>query len=328
MWHFIKFYNMSKSVLAALVVLLTISCTQKKEVITVDPAVPEAELNVFVVADAGRNGSYDQTKIGEIMGVYADKLEPEYILNCGDMFHYNGVESVNDPLFISNYENIYKHGELQCKWWGVLGNHEYRGNTEAVIEYTNISRRWNIPARYYTKTMEGANDTDSVCVVFMDTAPMIDKYHIENEYPDARLQDPELQIAWLDSTLNASKAKWKIVVGHHPVYSYSKKSPKETSQMQNRVAGIFKRNNVDISLSGHVHTFQHLKPTDAVTDYFVSPSASLARSPKNGEFTTFAGEGSGFLVLGFNNNYIAVTMINAMGKVVYSYNVEKRDPTN
>lgn len=171
--------------------------------------------------------------------------------------------------------------------------------------------------------MEGANDIDSVCVVFMDTAPMIDKYHVGNEYPDAKMQNPELQVAWIDSTLNATNAKWKIVVGHHPIYSYSKKSPKETEQMQERVAEVFKRNSVDISLSGHVHTFQHLKPTEAVTDYFVAPSASRDRLPMNGEFTTFAGEGSGFLILGFNENHIAVTMINAMGKVVYSYNVEK-----
>ena len=38
----------------------------------------------------------------------------------------------------------------QCPWYGVLGNHEYRGNTQAMMDYSEISRRWNMPDRYYT----------------------------------------------------------------------------------------------------------------------------------------------------------------------------------
>lgn len=320
---------MKRKLLALLMLLSVVGCAPtnvKQEVITVDSALPNAEFTIFMVADAGRNGSYDQTRIGEVMGVYADKLEPEIVLNCGDMFHYNGVQSVDDPLFISNFENIYRHGELHCSWWGVLGNHEYRGNTQAVIDYTNRSRRWNVPERYYSKTFEGiGNGNDSITVVFMDTAPMLDKYHEEpHEYPDVVNQDPQQQVEWIDKTLENSNSKWKIVVGHHPIYSYSKKKPAETAQMQSRVADIFNKNKVDISFSGHVHTFQHLQPLEAYTDYFVAPSASLARAPQTGEFTTFAGEGAGFLVLGVNDDHITVSMINSDGKMVYSYDVAKK----
>lgn len=316
---------MKKQIFAVLLLAITCSCCADREKkIIFDSSIPESEYNVFVVADAGRNGAYDQTRIGQVLGVYADKLEPEYVLNAGDMFHYDGVQSIDDPLFISNFESIYPHGELQCKWWGVLGNHEYRGNTQAVIDYTNRSRRWNIPSQYYSKTFEGTNETDSVCVVFIDSAPLIDKYHIEEDYPDARKQDPDKQVAWIDSTLSASTAKWKIVIGHHPIYSYSKKNPEEAAQMQKRLAGIYAKNDVDISLAGHVHTFQHLRDKTGVTDYFVAPSASLGRDViKTGDETIAAVNGSGFLVLGFNEDRIAVSFIDADGKMKYTYNITK-----
>lgn len=110
----------------------------------------DGELNILMLSDAGRNGSYDQRLIGEWMGVYADLLGPEFVISCGDLFHYEGIQSTSDPLLWSNFESIYTHGELQCPWYGVLGNHEYRGNTQAMIDYSQVSRRWNMPARYYT----------------------------------------------------------------------------------------------------------------------------------------------------------------------------------
>ncbi|MFR9650697.1 MAG: metallophosphoesterase [Rikenellaceae bacterium] len=312
----------------ALLALLFVGCCggDKQQQITVDQSLYSAEYNVFVVADAGRNGAYDQVRVGEVLGVYADQLEPEYILNCGDMFHYDGIQSVNDPLLISNFESIYPHGELQCKWWGVLGNHEYRGNSQAAIDYTYISRRWNLPERYYTRVFEGHGDAkgESVQVFFIDSVPLIDKYHEESEtYPDAQGQSPEAQVKWLEEELARSTARWKIAICHHPIYSYSKKSPAETSQMQERVVDLFHKYNVDISLSGHVHTFQHLQPTDAPTDYFVAPSASRGRDPMFGEYTTAAIEGTGFLVLGFRKDKVAVSMIDKDGKLTYSYEITK-----
>ena len=84
----------------------------------------DGELNILMLADAGRNGSYDQRLIGEWMGVYADALGPEFVISCGDLFHYQGIQSTQDPLLWSNFESIYTHGELQCPWYGVLGNHD------------------------------------------------------------------------------------------------------------------------------------------------------------------------------------------------------------
>ena len=119
-----------------------------------DYSIFDKKFNFYVANDLGRNGYYDQKPIAELMGAMAEEIGPEFVVATGDIHHFEGVRSVNDPLWMTNYELIYSHPELMIDWFPVLGNHEYRGNTRAVLDYTNISRRWTMPARYYTKAFE------------------------------------------------------------------------------------------------------------------------------------------------------------------------------
>ena len=221
-----------KRICFALFAVALAACTATQQPVKkAAEATYDGELNILMLSDAGRNGSYDQRLIGEWMGVYADVLGPEFVISCGDLFHYQGIQSTSDPLLWSNFESIYTHGELQCPWYGVLGNHEYRGNTQAMMDYTQVSRRWNMPDRYYTLSVpldDDEPDSERVRFVFIDTAPLIDKYRRDSlQYPDVQLVDPEEEVRWIDSVLGASTEQWKIVVGHHPLYTYDKKDDAE-----------------------------------------------------------------------------------------------------
>ena len=151
---------------AIALVSLTYASAQKE--------ITEGDINLIVASDLGRNGYYDQKTVGATMGEIADQTGPDAVLALGDTHHYEGVESVSDPLWMTNFELIYTHPELQTDWYPICGNHEYRGNTQAVIDYSEISRRWEMPARYYTRTFEHKGTT--LKVVFIDTTPLIDKY--------------------------------------------------------------------------------------------------------------------------------------------------------
>ena len=129
----------------------------------------EKPLNFYLANDLGRNGYYDQKPIAELMGKMAETIDIEFVVAAGDVHHFEGVRSVQDPLWMTNYELIYSHPDLMLPWYPVLGNHEYRGNTQAVIDYSNISARWEMPARYYTKVME--EDGATIRLVLIDTAP-------------------------------------------------------------------------------------------------------------------------------------------------------------
>lgn len=52
--------------------------------------------------DLGRNGYYDQKPIAELMGNMAKTLKPKCVLAAGDIHHFNGIASVNDPLWNTN----------------------------------------------------------------------------------------------------------------------------------------------------------------------------------------------------------------------------------
>ena len=111
----------------------------------------KGEITLYMTNDMGRNGYYDQKPIAELMGEMADVVGPECVIAAGDIHHFNGVASIQDPLWLTNYEWVYSHPELMLDWFAVCGNHEYRGNTQAFMDYGKVSRRWMMREKYYTK---------------------------------------------------------------------------------------------------------------------------------------------------------------------------------
>ena len=283
-----------------------------------DYSVFDKKFNFYVANDLGRNGYYDQKPIAELMGVMAENgTDPEFVLAAGDVHHFEGVRSVNDPLWMTNYELIYSHPELMIDWFPVLGNHEYRGNTQAVLDYTNVSRRWSMPDRYYTKVFDKKGT--SVRFVMIDTAPLIDKYRNESTtYPDACKQDMDKQLAWIDSVLTVAKEDWIVVIGHHPIYAETPKDNSERSDMQKRLDPILRKHKVDIYACGHIHNFQHIRVPGSDIDYVVNTSASLSRKVKAVEGTQFCSPEPGFSIFTVDKKELDMHMVDKTGKVIYT----------
>ena len=280
------------------------------------------DVKLMIGNDLGRNGYYEQKPIAELMGKVAEAVGPDAFLALGDIHHYLGVQSVNDPLWMTNYELIYSHPELQVEWCPILGNHEYRGNTQAAIDYSGISRRWNMPSRYYTRIFD--NDGTRVKVVFIDTAPIIDKYH-ENtaEYPDASRQDVDAQLKWLDNELSRDDdADWTIVAGHHPVYAQTPKQSSEREDMQKKVDPILRKHKVDMYVCGHIHNFQHIRRNGI--DYVVNTSGSLSRPDVSAtEGTVYCNGAPGFSILTATPKALSLSMIDDKGNVIHQINRSK-----
>lgn len=283
----------------------------------------KSDINLFIANDLGRNGYYDQKQIASLMGEMAEAIGPEAVLALGDVHHFEGVASVSDPLWMTNYESIYSHPELMTEWLPILGNHEYRGNTGAVLDYSRVSRRWVMPARYYSRTFRD-KDT-SVKMVFIDTTPLIDKYRNEpDKYPDACRQDLNEQLSWLDNELQNGHEDWVIVVGHHPIYADTPKDDTERRDMERRVDTILRKHKVDMYICGHIHNFQHIRRPDSGTDYIVNSSGSLSRPKvKKTEGAVFVSGEAGFSVLGASKHTLTLSMINKNGTVIHQ--IERRE---
>lgn len=275
------------------------------------------DLNFIIANDLGRNGYYLQKPIAELMGEVADNIGPEAVLDLGDTHHFEGVQSVSDPLWLTNFELIYSHPELMIDWYSICGNHEYRGNTQAVLDYSAVSRRWNMPAKYYAKTFQDSKV--SVKVIFLDTTPLIEKYRINSDkYPDASKQDVAAQLAWLEATLADASEDWIVVVGHHPIFAETNKSESEQLDMQRVVDSILCKYDVDMYICGHIHNFQHIVKTGRAIDYIVNSSASLSRPKvKSIDGTVFTSGKAGFSILSATSEELKLSMIDEFGDVIH-----------
>lgn len=282
------------------------------------PQIPERSTVFYLVSDLGRNGYYEQKPIAELMGNLAEEVGPDFIIAAGDTHHFEGVASTQDPLWMTNYELVYSHPELMLDWCAINGNHEYRGNTQAVLDYSKVSRRWHIPSRYYAKTVKAGNE--KLLLVFIDTPPLIDKYRDDPEtYPDACKQDRNEQLKWIEKTLSGSDAKWKIVVGHHPVYAETPKDESERSDMRARLEPLLDKYGVDMYLCGHIHNFQHIQPAGSKVDYLVNTSGSLSRKVRAIEGTKYCSPEAGFTIMVAEDNEVTFHLMNGKGRILYSY---------
>lgn len=280
---------------------------------------PKDNFNILLATDLGRNGYYDQKTIATEMGNLAQEIDMEFVVASGDTHHYEGIASIDDPLWMTNYELVYQHPELLIEWYPILGNHEYRGNTQAVIDYSKKSRRWCMPARYYTKVYTLENG-QTIRFIYIDTVPLIDKYRNDTEtYPDAVKQDMQAQLNWIESTLNESKSDtWTIIIGHHPIYAQTSKDGGERSDMQKRVDTILKKHKVDMYICGHIHNFQHIRMAGSDIDYVVNTSGSLSRKVSPIEGTVFCSPESGFSVLSASDKELTLYMLNAKREVLHT----------
>ncbi|HEY4196646.1 MAG TPA: metallophosphoesterase, partial [Mucilaginibacter sp.] len=228
----------------------------ESEDLTMIPALKDDfPLHFMAIGDWGRNGEYDQLEVAKQMGQWGAEHPNNFVISCGDNFYPSGVVSENDPLFHYSFENIYTAHSLQCDWYPVLGNHDYHTDVDAQVRYSKISRRWDMPARYYTKeirlkkekevkTAEKDTSKDKVLFVMMDTDPFL--HENKADYV-------ETEMKWLNETLEKASAdvRWKIVVGHHPIATVGPRiNNYDTITMRKALSKTFEDHKVDIYLSG------------------------------------------------------------------------------
>ena len=284
----------------------------------------EDAYHFFVIGDWGRNGFYRQKDVAVAMDSIGVYIEPECIISTGDNFYPNGIASIDDPYWLSSYENIYNGYHLFCPWYVVLGNHDYRGNVEAQIAYSQKSRRWNMPARYFNIDIPAdENDYPNIQLLIIDTNPLQDDYYGRSKYAETvEGQDTTKQINWIKDQLGQSDAAWKLVFGHHPMYTSGKRK-EDTSYSRWHLEDIFEENKVDAYFAGHEHDLQHQKPENKYTHHFVSGAGSEIRPTGKMDFTRFSQSIQGFMAVSVKTDQMLVQVIDYEGNMIYKTIITK-----
>lgn len=283
-------------------------------------------LNFIAMGDWGRNGADHQKQVADQMGKVAAATFSQFTIAAGDNFYPGGVISEFDPLFKYSFEDIYTAFSLQWDWYVVLGNHDYKSNPDAEVAYSKISRRWKMPARYYSKKFFINADTSQVVLVaFIDTNPLIAEFYKNADYgPNVKTQDSTKQKKWLEKTLSdkSPNIKWKIVVGHHPVYTGGGRTEAyDTRAVRQILQPIFDKYKVDVYLAGHEHSLQHIQKNN--TNYFISGSASEKTPVVLIPGSKMAASEYGFMFFSVTTHTMTVQAINDTGKIIYTTTIEK-----
>ncbi|MFZ4457138.1 MAG: metallophosphoesterase [Bacteroidales bacterium] len=292
--------------------VFAIACTSPDKT----PFPKASDYNFFVVSDMGMTGEFSPIATAKEVSKLADELKPRFVINSGDMFHDVGVKDTADALWDIGFEQLFEGPNLNLNFYGTLGNHEYYGNPQALVDYSLKSKRWKMPARYYT-VVKQIDAKNSLRIVVLDTSPFLEKYRAKSAYKAVLTQDPQKQVVWLDSVLNASHETWKIVVGHHPIYSTMFGDHGNTTEVQKAVEPLLKKYNVDFYFAGHVHTFQH-NQADGV-DYIVTTSGSKKRFANPWLNNKFYAKSLGFTLCSITSSGFRVSFVNEKGEEIYSY---------
>lgn len=187
-----------------------------------------------------------------------------------------------------------------------------------------------MPARYYAKEVSLNKDKDKeiksvvtdkkkdkVLFIMMDTDPFL--HEDKADYVAT-------QMKWLNETLEKASAdvKWKIVVGHHPFCTVGPRiNNYDTITMKKALYQTLNDHKVDVYLSGHEHSLQHLK-LDGFTHQFISGAGSELTKVTAGEaYSRFQASEHGFMYFSVDANRLNVKAINQVGKVLYETELKK-----
>jgi tartrate-resistant acid phosphatase type 5 len=275
----------------------------------------DRELAFLVIGDWGTSSS-DQRRLAARMGEIAERLGSRFVVSTGDNYYPDGVASLEDPLWQTAFEDVYTAPSLQIPWYVALGNHDHRGNVAAQVAYSQRSPRWRMPAAHFRHT-EPVPGGGTVELFFLDTDPIKRSYEAWSRRPVGPFAHDEL--AWLERELAASRARWKIVVGHHPVFSGG--SHPDTPVLVNHVKPLLERYGVQAYINGHSHALEHI--VVGGVHYVTSGAGAKPRPARAIAGTRFvAGERLGFAVARVTADTVAIEFVDEFGAVLYRATIE------
>jgi len=264
----------------------------------------------MIIGDWGRKGGNHQKEVAEQMGIEARADSSRFIISAGDNFYESGVESLDDSHWTRSFEDIYTAEALQVKWYITVGNHDYEGNVEAQVSYTNQSDRWYLPSTYYKEEFV-LEDSTHILFVFLDTNPL-SKERIDPSTTNPELKEAAVQLKWFNETLSQSEADWRIVIGHHPLFSVDNKHRNDPVMIDN-LQHLLERHGVHAYFSGHAHSLQHLKPEGTV-EYFISGAGSKTRNIHASPITMAAESVPGFIAVSLTNETLIAQFVDFKGE--------------
>lgn len=252
-----------------------------------------AVLRIAVAGDTGKGAD----AVAQGISALHARSPLDAIVLTGDNFYPCGVESETDP----RWKLVTALTRVGPPVLPVLGNHDSCGNADpdAQIRATGVIPNWKFPARQYVVRSSLAD------FAFLDTTP----------YARFKSRDAE---TFLREALRGKKARWRIVVGHHPVISsgWHGYFPRDEVSGMRELIPALRATEADLYICGHDH---HLELLRGRMRHLVSGAGSAPIPPVKLRLSTvfpreIGRERIGFAVVEISKRAIRVRFYDGKGK--------------
>jgi 3',5'-cyclic AMP phosphodiesterase CpdA len=204
-------------------------------------------LHLLAVADTG-SGDSNQQAVGDQMAAVHRRQPVDLVLLGGDNIYPDGDLKRVEATFLRPYRALLAAG---VPFHAALGNHDIRtGNGDPQVAY----RPFGMGGRWYS----------------------LRRGPVEIFVIDTNVNAPwQHQKPWLRRALAASTAPWKLVVGHHPIYSSGLYGDDPSAAA--RLGPLFRQYGVQLYINGHEHHYERSKPIDGTTYLVVGGGGAAIR---------------------------------------------------
>jgi hypothetical protein len=274
----------------------------------------------FVAMGDTGTGDPGQKTIAAAVAAKCKKDGCDFVQLLGDNLYDSGASSVTDPIWAERFETPY--AAIDLDFYAVLGNHDYGANGAGTdfakgkneVDYTTKSKKWKMPSAYFHFAKE------NVELFELDTNMAL--------FSQAASQKTDVS-AWIA----ASKAEWKIALGHHPYKSNGPHgtagkydglpfAPVDGSAVKSFLEGTI-CGKVDLYLSGHDHSQQWLGDSCMGTELAVSGAGAKATELKGSNASLFQSIALGFLYIVIDGKKLTAEFVDEAGAIEFTHTITK-----
>ena len=207
------------------------------------PAIIE-EARICILGDWG-SGQIEQWEVARGMENVAHEVGGLHgVISTGDNFYPDGVNSITDSTWRVYFEEVYDTPHIgPLRWYTILGNHDYSGDAQAQIDYSDVSDgRWYLPHPWYQHDFKGSDGQTVLTIIGVDT--------------NDKDCDWQAQLKWVRENIVAWQAIEHPLVafGHHPIYSDGKHDASDV--VIDELYPLLLAAGIDLYLCGHDHNGQ------------------------------------------------------------------------
>lgn len=265
---------------------------------------PIDELDYSPMYRLPRNGSVVTASglqpVANAMQAYcANVADCDFAVMLGDNIYPSGATANVDGRDAQRFQDLFvapfadlgrRHDDFRV--YSVLGNHDWRTSREgamAQVRFLEQTRPFYMEGLFYRVQPPSANG--DVEVFAIDTEVLLSsttvyKAALADDASEVRSQRREKplnwampqteaersMVAWLEESLRSSTARWKIVIGHHPLWSGAGGKFEQAHALRRLILPTLCQY-ADVYLAGHEHTLE--VHTDDCSQTDIGPNEPL-----------------------------------------------------